>query len=63
MHVSAGILSARVLAAGGLLASAYLVASLVHVPLGPASVHRVLTGPTALLLGWTGSGATWCSWA
>jgi len=28
------------------------VASLVHVPIGPASAHLVLTGLTGLLLGW-----------
>lgn len=36
----------------GLLSAAFFVASLVHVPLGPASVHMVLNGIVGLLLGW-----------
>ena len=35
-----------------LLAAAFFVASLIHVPLGPASVHLVLNGLCGLLLGW-----------
>lgn len=35
-----------------LLSSAFFVASLVHVPLGPSSVHLVLNGIAGLLLGW-----------
>ncbi len=35
-----------------MLAGAFFVASLVHVPLGPASVHLVLNGLVGLLLGW-----------
>ena len=35
-----------------LLASVFFVASLVHVPLGPASVHLLLNGLLGLLLGW-----------
>ena len=76
MHISEGVLSAPVLAAGAaltvggvavglkkmetsevpavaLLSSAFFVASLIHVPVGPVSVHLVLTGLTGLLLGWT----------
>lgn len=34
------------------LSSAFFVASLIHVPLGPASVHLVLTGLCGILLGW-----------
>lgn len=34
------------------LSSAFFVASLIHVPLGPASVHLVLTGLCGVLLGW-----------
>lgn len=34
------------------LSSAFFVASLIHVPLGPASVHLVLNGINGLLLGW-----------
>ncbi len=36
----------------GLLASAFYVASLVHVPIGPGNVHLVLNGLLGLLLGW-----------
>jgi len=34
------------------LSSAFFVASLIHVPLGPSSVHLLLNGITGLLLGW-----------
>ena len=34
------------------LSSAFFVASLIHVPVGPASVHLVLNGINGLLLGW-----------
>ncbi|RLB21013.1 MAG: cobalt transporter CbiM [Deltaproteobacteria bacterium] len=33
-------------------ASAFFVASLIHVPLGPSSVHLVLNGVMGLVLGW-----------
>jgi cobalt/nickel transport system permease protein len=36
----------------GILSAAFFVASLIHVPLGPASVHLVLNGLLGLLLGW-----------
>lgn len=36
----------------GLLAAVFYVASLVHVPVGPASAHLVLNGLLGLLLGW-----------
>jgi cobalt/nickel transport system permease protein len=36
----------------GILSAAFFVASLVHVPVGPASVHLVLNGLLGLLLGW-----------
>ena len=36
----------------GLLASAFYVASLVHVPVGPGNIHLVLNGLLGLLLGW-----------
>ena len=75
MHISEGILSAPVLAAGAALAvagtavglknidydkipevavlsSVFFVASLIHVPLGPTSVHLILNGLLGLLLGW-----------
>ena len=35
-----------------LLSSAFFVASLVHVPLGPGSVHLILNGLVGLILGW-----------
>ena len=34
------------------LTSAFFVASLIHVPIGPSSVHLVLNGLIGLLLGW-----------
>ena len=36
----------------GILAAAFFVASLVHVPVGPANAHLVLNGLLGLLLGW-----------
>jgi len=35
-----------------ILSSAFFVASLVHVPIGPSSVHLILNGLLGLLLGW-----------
>ena len=35
-----------------LLSAAFFVASLIHVPIGPGSVHLLLNGLMALLLGW-----------
>jgi cobalt/nickel transport system permease protein len=35
-----------------MVSAVFFVASLVHVPIGPASAHLVLTGLTGLLLGW-----------
>ncbi|MBL0716565.1 MAG: cobalt transporter CbiM [Desulfosarcina sp.] len=75
MHISEGILSPSILAAGfaltaagviiglkktdaedipsvGIMSAAFFVASLVHVPIGPASVHLILNGLLGLLLGW-----------
>ena len=34
------------------LSAAFFVASLIHVPIGPASVHLILTGLMGLFLGW-----------
>jgi cobalt/nickel transport system permease protein len=34
------------------LASTFFLASLIHVPMGPSSVHMVLNGVNGLLLGW-----------
>jgi cobalt/nickel transport system permease protein len=36
----------------GILAAAFFVGSLIHVPIGPASVHLVLNGLLGLVLGW-----------
>lgn len=75
MHISEGVLSGPVLAAGALaaaagtaaglkkidpdrmvhvaiLASAFFVASLIHVNIGPVSAHLILNGIVGLLLGW-----------
>ena len=75
MHISEGVLSGPVLAAGaavalagtaaglkkleldhvaqtGMMAAAFFVASLIHVPIGPSSVHLILNGIVGLLLGW-----------
>ncbi len=35
-----------------LLSSAFFVASLIHIPIGPSSVHLMLNGLVGLLLGW-----------
>jgi len=74
MHISEGILSGQVMAAGAvvtiaattiglkkidydqmvhvaILASAFFVASLIHVNIGPVSVHLILNGVVGLLLG------------
>lgn len=36
-----------------ILAAAFFVASLIHVPIGPSSVHLLLNGIVGILLGWT----------
>lgn len=36
----------------GILSAAFFVASLIHVPAGPVSVHLILNGLVGLLLGW-----------
>ena len=40
------------IAQAGMLSAAFFVASLIHVPIGPASVHLILNGIVGLLLGW-----------
>ncbi|HMP74893.1 MAG TPA: cobalt transporter CbiM [Kiritimatiellia bacterium] len=35
-----------------ILTTAFFVASLIHVPIGPASIHLILSGLCGLLLGW-----------
>ncbi len=39
-------------ARAGMLSAAFFVASLIHVPIGPSSVHLILNGVVGLLLGW-----------
>lgn len=36
----------------GVLSAAFFVASLVHVPVGPSSIHLLLSGLVGLILGW-----------
>lgn len=38
--------------AAGVLAASFFVASLIHVPVGPSSVHLILNGLAGLVLGW-----------
>jgi len=75
MHISEGVLSGQILAAGAALAfagtaiglkkldydripqaailsAAFFVASLIHVPVGPSSIHLILNGIVGLMLGW-----------
>lgn len=40
------------IAQAGILSASFFVASLVHVPIGPSSVHLILNGVVGLLLGW-----------
>ncbi len=40
------------IAQAGMLSAAFFVASLIHIPIGPASVHLILNGIVGLLLGW-----------
>jgi cobalt/nickel transport system permease protein len=76
MHISEGVLSPPVLAAGwalaagglaaglkktpaeklpetALVSAALFLASLVHVPLGPSSIHLTLLGIAGIMLGWS----------
>lgn len=39
-------------AQAGMLSAAFFVASLIHVPVGPSSVHLIMNGIVGLLLGW-----------
>lgn len=36
----------------GILSASFFVASLIHVPIGPSSVHLILNGIVGLILGW-----------
>jgi len=38
--------------AAGLLSATFFAASLIHVPLGPSSVHLIMNGLAGLVLGW-----------
>lgn len=40
------------IAQAGILAAAFFVASLVHVPIGPTNAHLIMNGLVGLLLGW-----------
>ncbi|MDR1636068.1 MAG: cobalt transporter CbiM [Treponema sp.] len=76
MHISEGVLSGPVIAAGwglalaglgrglkktpaekltetALVSAALFLVSLVHVPLGPSSVHLTMLGLAGILLGWS----------
>ncbi|MDR1363611.1 MAG: cobalt transporter CbiM [Spirochaetaceae bacterium] len=80
MHISEGVLSPPVLAAGwalaagglaaglkktpveklpetALVSAALFLASLVHIPLGPSSIHLTLLGLAGILLGWSAAPA------
>ncbi|MBX2830745.1 MAG: cobalt transporter CbiM [Rhodospirillales bacterium] len=39
--------------ATGVLSATFFVASLIHVPVGPSSVHLIMSGLAGLVLGWT----------
>ena len=39
-----------------ILAAAFFVGSLIHVPIGPSSVHLILNGLLGMLLGWAAAG-------
>lgn len=45
-------LDADAIPRAGLLTAVFFIASLIHVPIGPASAHLMLTGLMGLLLGW-----------
>jgi len=45
-------LSVERIPAAGVMSASFFVASLVHVPLGPSSVHLILNGLAGLILGW-----------
>jgi cobalt/nickel transport system permease protein len=40
------------IAKAGMLSAAFFVASLIHVPIGPANAHLILSGLVGILLGW-----------
>lgn len=49
--VTAGKMEARDMPKMAVMTSAYFVASLIHVPLGPTSVHLILNGLVGIVLG------------
>ena len=63
--ISGGVLAAAGTAVGlkkmdydqiarvGILSASFFVASLIHVPIGPSSIHLIMNGIVGLLLGWT----------
>ena len=40
------------IAKAGMLSAAFFVASLIHIPIGPANAHLILNGLVGILLGW-----------
>lgn len=40
------------IAKAGMLSAGFFVASLIHIPIGPANAHLILSGLVGLLLGW-----------
>ena len=40
------------IAQSGILSASFFVAALIHIPIGPSSVHLILNGFVGLLLGW-----------
>ena len=40
------------IAKAGMLSACFFVASLIHIPIGPANAHLILSGLVGLLLGW-----------
>ena len=40
------------IAQSGILSASFFVAALIHIPIGPSSVHLILNGIVGLLLGW-----------
>lgn len=45
-------LTIETIPATGVLSASFFVASLIHVPLGPSSVHLILSGLAGVVLGW-----------
>ncbi len=45
-------LSMEKIPAAGMLSATFFVASLIHVPLGPSSIHLIMNGVAGMILGW-----------